>query len=1566
MLVTKGQIANQQAIATRAMNQQTQAIAQRKYEEARTAYEGDLYRYVDESVKEINKDANEAIRAGYNSNYDFGKINAVPNYSRETIKTEADATKAINDYINGVNADIQKVNNNIASTTFYDVGATVKAMQASASAAGVKNIPTPDYTGVLWQKDLADSIISQYRTKLEDQIKAESYYDVDKTLRAMRDEAFSLNIPVGNPNTYNQSIKDENSANNVIAEYRNAINAGIQQKTAAESYYDVDAALNEINSLGNYYALEYGGFNFDTYTNTPRYGNMIKDAQTAQKILSDQQNTVNAILSSKASAKTVDVANGMLNSMRNEAVSKGLSNPVNPPYISAGGDVNTALNNYANSLNSQLRAIPTTTQTQQTIQSIPTTQQYYDVDSALKSIYNDARSKGVNVSSAQNYGTGVGSQAQAQQIIDGYYNQVQSAANAAGITTNTTFTYDNSSVLSSLYNQAKSSGLVSPPSFDAYRAVNTADQNLANSKAESYRQYLISEINNQNQKAINDAVIADRNQVSVRNPDGTVTISQYQADMLNSAKSKYSQWWNDYNYVPDEVLNSNALWTINGEGQYEWTPVTASDIAHLAEINKQRARSSMGLAPLTKLITGPTKSNAYTIKWESTGGKTYRAPIGSGDVKIAALNAVNSVNNSANAISNTAQSNRAIIVSKPSISVGSIVTGSTMSYGSIPASMQSQVTTLISAPSVQKASVGLVSSLSVQKASVGNNIQLFGTQTAQKQAPQISLGSVGAQLATKTQALVGAITTPPVAKNTPSSALVDLKSSVVAQVKGISQSALKSVGFETKTVTAEAPKTPIMTQLKTTIVDTIGFKPAVPVSTVVASGLNPVTKPIDALSLAKSPTSYVSALGGIISGRADSDDAKIVIEQKTAETRQANIKQAEIDGKPQYYIDALRAQDKILPYLTHTEANRQVGKLLPSTPTFMQYGYLPVDYMNAKRNAMVTSAITRNENLIARTDNTEVKNALMGINKVAKNTNNAMNFTSDVVRNYAIDIYNDIKLHPVDNAAYAGVLYASGLAGGVALKLIQKAPSATGFALSKTLINKESSLVSAGKIVQDGLASKSIKISADVAKLGAKYAPTVTEVALSLDFGTSFISYEKEMYKKEGAAGAIKGVLNYGATASIVGPGISKGSRIIESTKLMRNINVANTWGETHEIQNNHLKWLDRTSNLKDLLTVTGAKIEKPTKNTLTASEIKNIDAKLGGGIKLEKTNNALNLVKKAESQNMLDVAKKPSIYAERNYQTKAVGNVLKSTMVSYKPTESISQQFNKLDTSKRVDNRTGVIDTTKIDTTKQNGTPLDTNKNPRININKNPRLDVTKLILDTTKNTLDTTKNTLDTTKNTIDTTKNTTILRINVDKRTIDTTKQTIDTTKRTAFLDIGKRTIDIGKRQVGKQTIDLNKNTIDLGKQTIDLNKNTIDLGKQTIDLRKNPTVPDQKFKIDLRKPPLPPRKTRSIINLPIIIGGPVNTPPPPPKKDNPIKLVTITTITDTPRTDEKKKQLKPTEDKKQKKSLRTFVKGDILKAIDKTTTFAELVGKTTKKSKSESNILGFTTDRKKRVI
>lgn len=286
------------------------------------------------------------------------------------------------------------------------------------------------------------------------------------------------------------------------------------------------------------------------------------------------------------------------------------------------------------------------------------------------------------------------SQAQAQEIVNKYQSQVNSAL----------LVKSTQDALKSVQSQAKSYGVnVAVPTISAgitEQAANAlvdryaADVNaklssvtVSESKPASNNQIQISsKVNN----ALVGSTVTAPSVSIARNSDGSLAVNEGLYNQLKAAQAQHKSWWNDYSGIPQQVIDSRATDVrINSKGQFEWTPVTAADKAQLDKINVQRTRS--GLAPRTTLIHGPEKSTEYNTKWLSTtgsgsrgtgeagvkikdaSGKTVKsydyntanlAKVGSGDIKIASVKAGSSVNANATAKTNTAQDVKAVKITQ--------------------------------------------------------------------------------------------------------------------------------------------------------------------------------------------------------------------------------------------------------------------------------------------------------------------------------------------------------------------------------------------------------------------------------------------------------------------------------------------------------------------------------------------------------------------------------------------------------------------------------------------------------------------------------------------------------------------------------------------------------------------------------------------------------------------------------------------------------------------------------------------------------------------------------------
>ncbi|KKG75616.1 hypothetical protein [Methanosarcina mazei] len=303
---------------------------------------------------------------------------------------------------------------------------------------------------------------------------------------------------------------------------------------------------------------------------------------------------------------------------------------------------------------------------------------------AVNDLHSQGLSNGVNVAVpviSNNI-----SQAQAQEIVNKYQSQVNSAL----------LVKSTQDALQNVRSQAISYGVnVAVPAISAgitEQAANAlvdryvADVNAKLTATQIAQPQTASKINN----ALVGSTVTAPSVSIARNSDGSLAVSESLYNQLKAAQTQYKSWWNDYSGIPQQVIDSQATDVrINSKGQFEWTPVTAADKAQLDKINVQRARS--GLAPRTTLIHGPEKSNEYNTKWLSnTGsgsrgvgesgvkvkdasGKTIKsydyntanlAKVGSGDIKIAAIKASSKINANATAKTNTAQDVKAVKITQ--------------------------------------------------------------------------------------------------------------------------------------------------------------------------------------------------------------------------------------------------------------------------------------------------------------------------------------------------------------------------------------------------------------------------------------------------------------------------------------------------------------------------------------------------------------------------------------------------------------------------------------------------------------------------------------------------------------------------------------------------------------------------------------------------------------------------------------------------------------------------------------------------------------------------------------
>lgn len=395
--------------------------------------------------------------------------------------------------------------------------------------------------------------------------------------------------------------------------------------------------------------------------------------------------TVNrpAISSGMSQAQYQEVLSQYLANINNEVLKKNVTNAlkdVQQQGMAAGVNVglptlanltnanaDSFVNNYINTVNQRIYINYATT--------------------AVNDLHSQGVSNGVNVAVpviSNNI-----SQAQAQEIVNKYQSQVNSAL----------LVKSTQDALKSVQSQAKSYGVnVAVPTISAgitEQAANAlvdryvADVNAKLTATQIAQPQTASKINN---TLVGSTVTAPSVSIS-RNSDGSLAVNEGLYNQLKAAQTQYKSWWNDYSGIPQQVIDSQATDVrINSKGQFEWTPVTAADKAQLEKINAYR--TSSGLAPHTTLIHGPEKSTEYNTKWLSTtgsgsrgtgeagvkikdaSGKTVKsydyntanlAKVGSGDIKIAAIKASSKINANATAKVNTAQSVKATKITQKDI-----------------------------------------------------------------------------------------------------------------------------------------------------------------------------------------------------------------------------------------------------------------------------------------------------------------------------------------------------------------------------------------------------------------------------------------------------------------------------------------------------------------------------------------------------------------------------------------------------------------------------------------------------------------------------------------------------------------------------------------------------------------------------------------------------------------------------------------------------------------------------------------------------------------------------------
>ncbi|RXA21839.1 hypothetical protein EQO05_00965 [Methanosarcina sp. MSH10X1] len=370
------------------------------------------------------------------------------------------------------------------------------------------------------------------------------------------------------------------------------------------SYFDVDVQLNTVYKSASASGLS-----------VPRptvYGKTVKDEATAKVILDNYTHKVSQLALQKGLTDAV-------NDIRAQAAQQGVTLSGLSPNAYAGLTEARAqyfIDGYLKNANNQIAV-----------------KNYND---AINSISAQARAQGVSVAVP----TVSVNSANAQTLIDQYASSVNNALLQKSV----------SGAVDSIYVQAKGYGVEVPkPSLTGVNQANAqsfVDGYLTKVNKALEGKSVTTASKPELQKAnINRSVIGPGGQ----NPslvasyivhddlgrEQTITQTQLQQMQKAQASRKSSE---NFTLVPEEVANSKSNWWINSNGLYEWTPVTASDKAHLEQVNKQRAYLKQ--SPKTTLTCGASPSAEYSKEWYRTGGNYNKAPVGSGNKKIQQMKAV--------------------------------------------------------------------------------------------------------------------------------------------------------------------------------------------------------------------------------------------------------------------------------------------------------------------------------------------------------------------------------------------------------------------------------------------------------------------------------------------------------------------------------------------------------------------------------------------------------------------------------------------------------------------------------------------------------------------------------------------------------------------------------------------------------------------------------------------------------------------------------------------------------------------------------------------------------------
>jgi hypothetical protein len=378
--------------------------------------------------------------------------------------------------------------------------------------------------------------------------------------------------------------------------------------SAQAAYFDIDA------QLANYYST--ASNNGLTVPKPVMYGKSVKDERTASVILSNYVKLIN-----EASLKKY--INDSLSDLKSQAKSNGVSVPDVPQStietITSEAGASTLIGNYAALINNKL------------LQN--------SVQAAVDSITSQAKAAGVTGVTVPVISSTLSS-AQAASLVNDYASRVNNAILYQQVYT----------TLNSLKSQAVALGAnIAVPSLSGLTVDN------AQAVIDAY----VKKVNDSlSVKAQTQAAALTYRVYDSLGRSYTISAAQFNA--MQKAASSSTNSSNTYSVIPEEVANSgtsnngSSSWWIDSNGEYCWYPQSSSDKAHLAEINKQRTRN--GLAALSYLMVGPTKTAEYRAIEEEQAHQYQRDnALTSGEIQLNKLKYSSLINNSASAITNTAQ-----------------------------------------------------------------------------------------------------------------------------------------------------------------------------------------------------------------------------------------------------------------------------------------------------------------------------------------------------------------------------------------------------------------------------------------------------------------------------------------------------------------------------------------------------------------------------------------------------------------------------------------------------------------------------------------------------------------------------------------------------------------------------------------------------------------------------------------------------------------------------------------------------------------------------------------------